>query len=206
MKSANRKIKKGSLKNLSGGAPTDEEHAAVLKILVKGPQMVTVILGSALVEHEIENLLLQVLKNKDSNILDELTNADGPISTFSQKILLGYALGLFDKKVMNAMKAIKKIRNAFAHARKILKLDDPIIVSELSRVEFPATEKELLRTAFDDPSERKIIWAYATLCVDLIGELMGKKYKMRLIELNELKSEVKRVERKLSKLIPENTG
>ena len=49
---------------------------------------------------------------------------NGPLSTFSAKLDIGFAFGLYDKKTLNSLRKIKKIRNEFAHSTELLKFED----------------------------------------------------------------------------------
>ena len=48
----------------------------------------------------------------------------GPLSTFSSKIDIAFAVGLYDKNTWNGLNTVKKIRNRFAHSSKPINFDD----------------------------------------------------------------------------------
>lgn len=57
-------------------------------------------------------------------LLENVFEGNGPLSTFSSKISLCIALGLFDKNVRHDLQILRKIRNEFAHSPNQLHLSD----------------------------------------------------------------------------------
>jgi len=57
---------------------------------------------------------MRMLSNKET---ERLFSGYGPLSTFSAMIDVAYAFSLFNADIRNDLRAIKDIRNAFAHAR-----------------------------------------------------------------------------------------
>jgi hypothetical protein len=58
---------------------------------------------------------------------DELFTFNGPGGTFSNKIIIGHALGIFGDRTRQNLDIIRTIRNAFAHAAHPIRFDDPAI-------------------------------------------------------------------------------
>src|SRR5262245_11668277 len=65
-----------------------------------------------------------------SRVRDRMFTNYGPLNTFSGKIDIAYAFSIVDVETYNELRAIKDIRNRFAHARNFIKFDDP----EISRL------------------------------------------------------------------------
>lgn len=80
------------LKDVARELPNDEEHAALTRAMTDGPPIVTAILGQALVEIELENLLRTRLKKQDDDTWDIMTEDGAPLNTFRQKITAGLGL------------------------------------------------------------------------------------------------------------------
>ena len=53
-----------------------------------------------------------------ANRTKELFKMAGPLGTFSNKVLVAYALGVFGVETKNNFDIIRTIRNTFAHCRK----------------------------------------------------------------------------------------
>jgi DNA-binding MltR family transcriptional regulator len=54
-------------------------------------------------------------------------SANGPLSTFSSKIVIGYALGLYGSPTYADLDGIREIRNKFAHTPKPIHFTDEAI-------------------------------------------------------------------------------
>ena len=56
-------------------------------------------------------------------------NPTAPLSTFSAKITIGHALGIYGDELRSQMDRIRAIRNAFAHAMLSISFDDPVVAA-----------------------------------------------------------------------------
>lgn len=77
------------------------------------------IVTGANVEKSLEDQLMLRMTNVSAAELKVLFQSDGaPLGTFSAKIKIGHAFGVFGSSTKNDLEIIRQIRNAFAHARK----------------------------------------------------------------------------------------
>jgi DNA-binding MltR family transcriptional regulator len=60
-----------------------------------------------------------------STLSDRLFKHYGPLKTFSGKIDIAYAFSIIDTETFGDLKAIKDIRNKFAHSTKIVQFSNP---------------------------------------------------------------------------------
>jgi DNA-binding MltR family transcriptional regulator len=60
---------------------------------------------------------------------DRLFTGTGPLSSFSTKIQLAYAMGIIGKKVRHDLDTIREMRNAMAHASKQINFETKEIVT-----------------------------------------------------------------------------
>ena len=79
-----------------------------------GDDRAIVIVGSAFLETIMEHILIEYFP-EDEKEVDVLLSYDKPLGTYSNKVRMVYCLGLIEKKVMQDLKFIGKIRNRFAH-------------------------------------------------------------------------------------------
>ncbi len=63
----------------------------------------------------IKSRLVALSSDQDRELFSDGVN--GPLSTFSNKIKFGYALGLYGKLIRADLDSMRHIRNAFAHAK-----------------------------------------------------------------------------------------
>jgi hypothetical protein len=130
------KPKKIPLKNLSKIPPTHEEFTQVLNVLKTqtAPPIALAILSATMVEQELEaHLRRRFPKIKDDEWFEILSD-QGALGTFSRKIQLGFAFRIFDRVTCKNLDTIRRIRNAFAHSKKLLEFDHESIVDELKKI------------------------------------------------------------------------
>jgi DNA-binding MltR family transcriptional regulator len=77
------------------------------------------ILQAAVVEEALKAAISRKLApTLPSNFVKELFEFEGTIGSFSDRIKIAYALGIFGNQTYNDLKIIRALRNAFAHQRK----------------------------------------------------------------------------------------
>jgi hypothetical protein len=116
-----------SLNKLLKRRPTQEELDQIEEeFATDGPRGVA-ILASVQVEDVLGGALLQRMVELTDDEYGQLFQGTAPLATFSAKIRLGYALGIFGKKTRHDMDILRQIRNVFAHARTPVDFDAPEI-------------------------------------------------------------------------------
>jgi hypothetical protein len=99
---------------LSRQIPSLEEYREISKEILNGSDRSVAIILAAEVERFLEFAILSKLTNINDH--DKLVGHDGPLATFSRKIHIGYAMGLYDVQFRDDLTRIKDIRNDFAHS------------------------------------------------------------------------------------------
>lgn len=131
--------KKPNIHTVSRIQPTaDEVDALRVAVNKDAPPLVVAILGVALVEYELERLLRTRFDRDDNETWEMLTGENGPLADFSAKIKVGYALRLYDHEILHSLEAIRRIRNAFAHTKRLLDFDDAAVREVFSKLELPS--------------------------------------------------------------------
>src|SRR5690242_20242627 len=76
-----------------------------------------VLAGASLLEEAIEKRFRSVFASRHiaKHIQDSLFDSNGPLATFSGKIKLGYAIGLFSRETFSDLETIRRLRNKAAH-------------------------------------------------------------------------------------------
>jgi len=96
-----------------------------------------ILLGSMVevtLEGAIKSLMRRDLKNKEQK---EVFDGDAPLSTFSAKTKVGFALGIFGPEVNNDLYLIRTIRNEFAHSRRVMDFETPTLATVCSNLLVP---------------------------------------------------------------------
>jgi hypothetical protein len=74
------------------------------------------IMGGAFVEERVRQAILHRLRPLSKTMRDRLFNGDRPLSSFSAKIDLGFALGLYGPVTRADLDRVRRVRNIFAHS------------------------------------------------------------------------------------------
>jgi hypothetical protein len=157
------------LRDLSRLPPDNDDLRAINKVFKEEHPIVAAILGAGLIEHRLDQLLRSRLKHKDDQTWATLTEAPGPLNSFSSKITMGYALGIYDQRMRADLNIIRSIRNAFAHSKKVFQFDHPLVVKELSK----ATRSALPKKHSKFPAQ----YRYGILCMKLTYKLAEIHYR-----------------------------
>ena len=99
-----------------------------------------VLICASLLDHALETAILSYFVQLDQNEHRDIFAEDGPLSTFSAKIRLAYALGIFGPNTKKDLVVIQSIRNAIAHSRSHLNFQSPEIVEACRHISFAAKE------------------------------------------------------------------
>ncbi|MHB1758464.1 MAG: DUF4145 domain-containing protein [Leptospirillum sp.] len=103
----------------------------------KGNDRSAAIIGAAFVEDSLQCALESRMIGLNSQVFNEIfNNVNGPLCSFSSKILLGFALGLYREVLKKDLNVIRNIRNAFAHSMKPITFDIPEVENELKNLRF----------------------------------------------------------------------
>ena len=201
---------KPKLRSLITQSPSNEEITAVRAAFDNGTPLEMAILAQAIIEHELETLLRAKFKKKDDSTWTRLTNHGAPLGTFSNKLIAGFAFGLYDEITLRNMNTVREIRNVFAHSKRLITFSEPAIVRALKEVSLPekaATSKYkrlswLAKDAQVDPK-----WAFQILCYIIFLDLSRAKTRLYRAQTRSMMSSIstmKRQERKTLNALPSN--
>jgi DNA-binding MltR family transcriptional regulator len=107
-----------------------DEYAEIAEMIVHQQESDRgcVIFGAAWLEDELE-LLIRAHCRKESSLLktvvDPLFKGYAPLSTFSAKIQVCYALGFISKQLHKSLQLVRKLRNGFAHEKLGVSFQSP---------------------------------------------------------------------------------
>jgi DNA-binding MltR family transcriptional regulator len=173
--SRNRGVKKPKLRDYSHLVLTREEKDALAAAAHSENQhpIVIAILACVLIEHELDRLLRNKLKKKDDNTWQALQSETGPLRSFSAKISIAYALGIYTEKVQHDLNVVRIIRNAFAHSKKLIDFNDALILSELTSAHILA--KKFKRHLQKEPHAVLARTIFIIICLKLQNKLLAKE-------------------------------
>ena len=127
----------------------------------------------------IELDLELTLRERFPKISDEewggMVGEYGPFNTLDQKIATAFAFRIIDEATKHNLKIVKRIRNAFAHAKKPIDFNHELIAEELRKVREPNFDKKFhkkLRKSTYLPQD-----SYVLLCMAASLHLIQKRVK-----------------------------
>lgn len=88
----------------------------------------------------LENILEEAIKRHMWVVRSrrELFGINSPLGTFSSKIRIGYALGIFGPETLANLDVIRAIRNVFAHAKIPVQFTEPRLMAACSLLRIPS--------------------------------------------------------------------
>jgi DNA-binding MltR family transcriptional regulator len=96
------------------------------------------VLQAAMVDQTLEAAIKRKLSpNLSGDFLKDLFEFEGVIGSFSNKITMGFALGVFGKKTFHDLNIIRALRNAFAHLRKPMRFSSPAVAGMCENLTIP---------------------------------------------------------------------
>jgi DNA-binding MltR family transcriptional regulator len=110
-----------------GSARDKELLSKVYEALSAESDRGCVIFGSALISEALEELLKSFFRQapQDSRFIRSLFDGYAPLSTFSARIQIAYAIGLVPRALRERIELIRKLRNEFAHESGPLSFENP---------------------------------------------------------------------------------
>jgi DNA-binding MltR family transcriptional regulator len=133
-----------------------------------------IIFGAALLSEGLEQLLKSFFRQgpEDEKFINPLFDGYAPLSTFSAKLQLAYALAILPRDLRDNIELIRRLRNDFAHESGPLTFNDPRCGNRL-RALFngplvKAVHKEVVKEAqLDDPATMRVLFAH------VLGHILG---------------------------------
>lgn len=124
------------------------------------------VLVGSFVEHALGTFLTHRIADKD--IAEKLFGPVGPLSSFSQRIIVAYAFGLLSKEQYQDLEAIRQARNEFAHNPLHANFQSPEVQKHTKRMshyeaDLPEGTGSLQRNRL----------AYEFTCASLLFTLLG---------------------------------
>jgi hypothetical protein len=111
-----------AFKDLTKSSPSIADRETMEKEFYGDSDRACGILYAGWVELLIESTLKQVFKKEVSA---KLLDFEGPLGTFSAKIMMAYGLGVFGTKTNHDLLLIRTMRNGFAHCQLPLRFQLP---------------------------------------------------------------------------------
>nr|WP_249151159.1 MltR family transcriptional regulator [Bradyrhizobium sp. JYMT SZCCT0180] len=89
----------------------------------------SILAGTSLIEDVLEGAISHTFSHLSKNELKELFEGTAPLSTFSAKIKIAYAIGVVGPMTRHDLEKLRELSNAFAHSARHLTFELPEIAS-----------------------------------------------------------------------------
>ena len=146
---AARGVKQMALSDISKQLPTEDQIENYLDLLLDESDRGAAIMASGFAEQALQTAICSRVADHGETVRKSWFEGDNaPFATFSAKIQLGMALGIYADKMRDQLITIKNIRNQFAHCSVPLDFSHPAIVGavrSLRNEELPELDKARAR-------------------------------------------------------------
>jgi hypothetical protein len=127
--------KKASLYDLSRERWVPGDYTKIAVELSQGSDRASAIVGGSILENSLTDILNSHFQTMDpSDVEDLFYKPTAPLQTFSAKIIIGHAVGIYGVKMREQLDIIRRIRNAFAHSMRPVEFEDELIARQVLRL------------------------------------------------------------------------
>lgn len=129
---------KAALKAFSKLPPTQADYDTILDELYHARNdRSRVLIAIAVLEQALEDVLRLHFRKMNKEEERRLFDFEASLGTLSNKIYMAYALGMIDRSDVRELNALREIRNAFAHSRRITDFDTPEVAAYCEFLKIP---------------------------------------------------------------------
>lgn len=146
------------LRRLSSALPSENDIRQFIEIVDREPSdRSAAIMAAGLLEQSLEVAIRSRLADPGDKIADSwFDGANAPFATFSAKITLGRALGIYGPEMEKRLSTIKNVRNVFAHRSTPIDFGHPALIKHVAGL-----------WDMDLPKSRPARTRYCALCVKI---------------------------------------
>lgn len=131
-----------ALKQLLNQPPSARDVATLVNNLETDSERSAAIVAAAILDDILRKTISKKLVKLTKSESDKLFRGTGPLASFSTKIHMGYALGVYGRKTRHDLVALNSVRNLFAHGLLIVTFDTEEVARTLSGFHCLADLKE----------------------------------------------------------------
>lgn len=153
--------KKKSLHDVTRQGLSVDDHGMLTEELMTGTDRSSALIGCAMVDATLVMALRsRFVKMTEDEFESLFYSQTAPLSSFSARIKVGRAIGIYGSKLHNMMDVIRRVRNAFAHSLRPIRFTEPLVAKECSAL--PEARLGEMTRGYDlDPLRER----YLAVCV-----------------------------------------
>jgi DNA-binding MltR family transcriptional regulator len=157
-----------ALKRLISRAPSSEElRDKRAKLFSEKNDWTLAMTAASLLESTLEIAIEKNFRPLNASERRDLFDGTSPLTTFSAKIKMTYALDIIGRMTRDDMDCIRDIRNAFAHTRVDLSFDQEYVVRVCNKIKLPDNLNLPKEIKFNNQSQPRIRYLLTTNCFTL---------------------------------------
>jgi hypothetical protein len=138
-----------TLEGLARELPSQDDLIHYTAYVVAESDRGAAVMASARVEQALEDAIRAHLAEPGDGAADTwFKGPNAPFQSFSAKIALGRAIGIYGAKLERSLTLVRKIRNAFAHRMLPLDFSNPAVAAACTKLAPSANPDVLPRIAF----------------------------------------------------------
>jgi hypothetical protein len=118
-----------ALKKLLKGRPTDEEVGSIFFEMGEDGARGSILAGTSFLEDVLKGAIMHRFGHLNAKELKDLFDGTAPLSTFSAKIKIAYAMGVIGKLTRHDLEKMRELRNAAAHSARHITFKIPEIAN-----------------------------------------------------------------------------
>ncbi len=171
-----------SLQDLLLRSPNKKELRELYHEINTGTDRSAVIVTGIFVENALREAITARLHRLTKKQLSQLFEGTAPLTSFSSKIRIGYALGVFENQARDNLDLIRRIRNAFAHARRPISFRSHQVIALSNSMSHAAIWKKNPTLINKPPHEQaKGVYSYTAMLLYVALKVAAKKDKRRKV-------------------------
>ncbi len=116
-----------NLKAMMKGGFSKVDHQDYVNYLREESDRGAIILAATLVDDALQEALKRHLTGLNSDEKTRIFDYNGPLGSFSSRIIMAQGLGFFTRTTRKQIDIIREMRNVAAHAHLLVNFDAPII-------------------------------------------------------------------------------
>jgi hypothetical protein len=169
-----------SLKSFIKAAPNKRELAQLMDEINTGSDRAMAIVTAVMIENALADAIQARFVRLSTEDRAAIFEGMAPLSSFSSKIKVGFAPGIYVKRIRHDLDRVREIRNAFAHSRRPISFETPAIRTVCESLWFPSLFNDAYkRELADNDAIARNQYAWTTLFLYVTLGVAASKLKKR---------------------------
>jgi hypothetical protein len=175
---------RGSRRDVSRRRPAEDEWDTLFEEIRSQTDRATALIAGSLVDATlrlaVESKIHEGVRAEQEAMFED---ARAPLGSFSSRISVAWALGIFGAQMRSRLTIIRHIRNTFAHALVPIDFNEPAIANECTKLPLHDLREPPLPADWSEARKRYVTTCYVD-SMDLAGWAIRNGGKEMVVELD----------------------